>query len=107
MKGASPTLLSPAMESYALEEWHDYYSEIVDLVPEGSKVLDVGSGRGGLAAWLRDHRGCAPTCIDASVNALEACRDKGLTSFLINIDDDELPRGRFVRQVNTIGFWLS
>jgi SAM-dependent methyltransferase len=86
-----PTVMGEGMESYACADWHDYYSEVIDLIPPGSRVLDMGSGRGGFAAWLRDHRGCSAVCIDASAEAVESCRAKGLMAFQLDIDRSDVP----------------
>ena len=43
---------------------------IAELVPKGSRVLDLGCGRGELLAYLQDQRGC--------------------TGYGIEIDDDML-----------------
>jgi len=88
---ALPTLLNSNMDTYSRADWHDYYHEVLDLIDSGSRVLDVGSGRGGLAAWLVEHRGCAVICIDASPDAVAACRAKGLTAHYTDITMSVLP----------------
>lgn len=77
---ASPTLLQDRMGDYARVDWHDYYRHFIHLVPERARVLDVGSGRGGAAEWLVKNKGCEVLCVDASHEALEACRAKGLAT---------------------------
>ena len=86
-----PTVMSEMMTPYASSDWHDYYTEVLNLIPQGSRVLDIGCGRGGLAAWLRDNRACTPVCVDASLNAVESCRAKGLVAHHLDIERSNPP----------------
>src|SRR5947207_120063 len=85
---ASPTLLSMRMGGYAAQDDHDYYETVRDHITAGTRVLDVGSGRGGLARWLRDKRGCDVTCIDASDEAVAGCIAKGLVIHQIDVNTE-------------------
>jgi 2-polyprenyl-3-methyl-5-hydroxy-6-metoxy-1,4-benzoquinol methylase len=68
-----PTIYDSQREYYQ-KAWHDYYASVIPLIPAGASVLDIGSGNGGLARYLRDERGCRVTASDISSEAGEACR---------------------------------
>ncbi|NRT57773.1 methionine biosynthesis protein MetW [Sphaerotilus uruguayifluvii] len=65
---------------------------IADLVPAGSRVLDLGCGDGALLALLRDRRGCRGygvelddakvlACVQRGVNVLQRNLEEGLSLF--------------------------
>ncbi|MDZ7890686.1 MAG: methionine biosynthesis protein MetW [Rhodoferax sp.] len=65
---------------------------IASLVPEGSRVLDLGCGDGALLDHLRRERGCSGygvelddanvlACVKRGVNVLQLNLDQGLTVF--------------------------
>lgn len=60
---------------------------IADLVPEGSRVLDVGCGDGALLAHLRDVRGCRVRGIELSPDGLVACATRGLPVIQADLDE--------------------
>jgi methionine biosynthesis protein MetW len=62
------------------------------LVPEGSRVLDLGCGDGAMLAHLKAHRGCTGygveiddanvlACVKRGVNVIQLNLDEGLSSF--------------------------
>jgi len=95
MASASPTLLNAGMGDYAKAEWHDYFADFIHLIPEGSRVLDVGSGAGGLAVWLTERRNCDVVCIDASPDAIDRCRAKGLVAHSVDLNADARIEGTY------------
>ena len=71
---------------------------IADLVPQGSRVLDLGCGDGALLALLRDRRGCRGygvelddakvlACVQRGVNVLQRNLEEGLSLFEDNSFD--------------------
>ena len=71
---------------------------IADLVPEGSRVLDLGCGDGALLALLRDRRGCRGYGVELDdakvlagvqrgVNVLQRNLEEGLSLFEDNSFD--------------------
>ncbi len=52
---------------------------ITEIVPSGSRVLDLGCGDGALMAHLRDERGCEVRGLELSHQGIAACLDQGLS----------------------------
>ena|GEM_PF-58688 len=70
---------------------------IADLVPEGSRVLDLGCGDGALLEHLRDRRGCQVRGIEISLSGVTACARRGLPVLQTDLDEGlrDLPGGSF------------
>lgn len=59
---------------------------VADLIPEGSRVLDLGCGSGSLLAYLIDHKGCTGTGVDSDhENVIKAMR-RGLSIIDLDIE---------------------
>jgi len=58
------------------------------LVPEGSRVLDLGCGGGELLAYLRDERGCHVRGVELTPEGIAASIGRGLS-----VVQDDLDRG--------------
>ncbi len=54
------------------------YNTILELIPPGSSVLDLGCGTGGLLARLRDRGPCRVMGIELDEQAILACVRRGL-----------------------------
>jgi methionine biosynthesis protein MetW len=60
---------------------------IAALVPEGSRVLDLGCGTGELLAYLQTHRGCSGYGIELDDANLLACVQRGVNAIQLNLEE--------------------
>ena len=56
------------------------------LVPDGSRVLDLGCGRGDLMHFLMDRRGCTGTGVEIAADAVLAAIGQGVPLIELDID---------------------
>jgi methionine biosynthesis protein MetW len=59
---------------------------VISLVPEGSRVLDLGCGDGSLMAHLRDERGCDVRGIELAPSEIAAAIGQGLSVIQGDLD---------------------
>jgi methionine biosynthesis protein MetW len=60
---------------------------VARLVPEGSRVLDLGCGDGALLAYLQAQRGCTGYGIEIADDNILACVRKGVNVIQLNLDE--------------------
>ncbi len=60
---------------------------IADLVPAGSRVLDLGCGNGEMLAWLQQHKGCSGYGIEIDDANVHACVQRGVNVIQLNLEE--------------------
>ena len=65
---------------------HDNLVAIAALVPQGSRVLDLGCGDGALLAHLQLHKGCTGYGVELDDANVHACVQRGVNVLQLNLD---------------------
>ena len=60
---------------------------IAELVPHGSRVLDLGCGDGEVLAHLQQHRGCSGYGIEIADADVHACVQRGVSVIQLNLEE--------------------
>ena len=66
---------------------HKNLEVIARLVPEGSRVLDLGCGTGELLAYLQQHRGCTGYGVELDDANVLACARRGVHVIQLNLEE--------------------
>jgi methionine biosynthesis protein MetW len=66
---------------------HKNLETIASLVPEGSRVLDLGCGTGELLDYLQKHRGCSGYGVELDDANLLACARRGVNVIQFNLEE--------------------
>ena len=66
---------------------HVNLQAIARLVPEGSRVLDLGCGDGALLDYLQKHRGCSGYGVELDDRNIQACVKRGVNVIQLNLDE--------------------
>jgi methionine biosynthesis protein MetW len=59
---------------------------LAQLVPVGSRVLDLGCGDGALLDHLQKHRGCSGYGVEFADTNVQACVQRGVNVLQLNLD---------------------
>ena len=62
-------------------------ASIAQLVPAGSRVLDLGCGNGEMLAWLQQHKGCTGYGIEIDDHNVHACVQRGINVIQLNLEE--------------------
>jgi methionine biosynthesis protein MetW len=65
---------------------NDTLLAIAALVPQGSRVLDLGCGDGALLAYLQEHKGCSGYGVELDDANVHACVKRGVNVLQLNLD---------------------
>ena len=60
---------------------------LAELVPPGSRVLDLGCGDGAMLAHLQQTRGCTGYGIEIDDANVQACVKRGVNVIQLNLDE--------------------
>ena len=60
---------------------------IAKLVPQGSRVLDLGCGDGAMLAYLQRERGCSGYGVEIDDSNVLACVKRGVNVVQLNLDE--------------------
>ena len=59
---------------------------LAQLVPVGSRVLDLGCGDGALLDHLQKHRSCSGYGVELADTNVQACVQRGVNVLQLNLD---------------------
>lgn len=75
-------------EGGSIRQWQlRHYQKVVDLVPQNSRVLDLGCGNGSLLNILKQLRGCNGNGVEIDVEQVITAIGSGCDILLEDIDD--------------------
>jgi methionine biosynthesis protein MetW len=60
---------------------------VARLVPQGSRVLDLGCGDGALMDYLRSERGCSGYGVELDDAKVQACLQRGVNVLQFNLEE--------------------
>ena len=60
---------------------------LAQLVPQGSRVLDLGCGDGAMLAYLQNTRGCTGYGVEIDDANVLACVKRGVNVIQLNLDE--------------------
>ncbi|MZQ87200.1 methyltransferase domain-containing protein [Paenibacillus sp. 5J-6] len=91
------------MQSWKIDELSGFLVRLEKSGGNSKRVLDLGSGPGHQAEYLREH-GCEVVCIDLSEEMVAICREKRLEAHVMDFFDLDLQPASFdaVWSMNTL-----
>jgi methionine biosynthesis protein MetW len=82
-----PTTVAPADAVRAMPRITPEQALIAELVPAGSRVLDLGCGNGALLAHLQQARACSGYGVEINDDNVLACARRGVNVVQLNLED--------------------
>src|SRR4051794_32348923 len=81
---------------FTKDEANTSWNKVFDLVPAGSRVLDVGCSSGNLGAVLTKEKNCEVIGIDIDAADVELAKKRLAGAHLINIEHESIDKlGKF------------
>jgi|SRR3989344_2368309 len=81
-------------EEYKEKYMKSQLEECISLFPKNAKILDLGSGSGNHSIFFK-QKGFDVLCLDISKELLKKCRDKGLKTIEMDIENFNFPENSF------------
>lgn len=88
-----PEYFDEKFESY-LNYAKKNFDKVISFFPENAKILDLGSGIGNHALYLKE-RGFDVICADISNEMLNICKKKGLKTIKMDLEKIDFPSESF------------
>ena len=83
-----PTATVSTASELDVKQWQvRHYQKVIDLIPEGGRVLDLGCGNGSLLNLLKHLRGISGNGVEIDVEQVINAIDSGCDILLEDIDD--------------------
>lgn len=77
-----------AQDGGTIRQWQlRHYQKVVDLIPQGSRVLDLGCGNGSLLNILKQLHGCSGNGVEIAIEEVITAIGNGCDILLEDIDD--------------------
>ncbi|MEX0920724.1 MAG: class I SAM-dependent methyltransferase [Candidatus Pacearchaeota archaeon] len=89
-----PEYFDKKFREYILKFIKKELDRISKKFPKGAKILDLGSGPGNHALFLK-NKGFDVLCLDISESMLQKCKEKGLNTIKSDIENLNFKEGDF------------
>ena len=76
-------------QSIAIKGLSDTHRQVIDWVPEGAKVLELGCSTGYIGRLLIEHKGCSVTAAEFDPKAAAEARTAGLNVYQGSLEDSD------------------
>lgn len=79
---------------YVSDFINDELEDMCSMLPKEAKILDLGSGTGNQALFLK-NKGFDVLCLDISEKMIQKCEDKGLKTLQADFEKTSFPKSSF------------